>query len=165
MIPGHTRQITTAMLWYIRNGGCFMSRSVLQHVHRHVQYVTLYLTSCWKPTETPGTLKAERFVTWKQFLTVDNHWNLQVILRTLEYIRIIVTDWCYISPTRHSEDTLVLKNRLYGSLWYCTDWEFDSPHEKTTTTLLLTLAHRVDWYQPKTTTTLLLTLAHRVDWY
>jgi hypothetical protein len=82
----------------------------MQYVDLHAQYMTLYLTSCWKPTETPGTIKAERFVTWKKFLTIDNHWNLQAIRRKFEYIRIIVTDWCYILPTRHAEDTLILKN-------------------------------------------------------
>lgn len=150
MTSGHKRQITTAMLWYIWNGGCPMTRGGMQHVDLHAQHITLYLTSCWKPTETPGTITAEQFFSWKQFLAVDNHWNLQAILRKLECIRFIITDWCYISLTRHAEDALIIKNRLYGSLRYCTDWEFDTPLEKTTATLLLRLAHRVDWYQPET---------------
>lgn len=95
MTSGYRRHITTAMLWYIWNGRCSMSRGGRQHVDLHALYMTLYLTSCWKLTETPGTIKAERFVTWKQFLTVDNQWNLQAILRKLEYMRITVTDWCY----------------------------------------------------------------------
>jgi hypothetical protein len=103
-----------------------------------------------KRTETPGTIRAEMFVTWKQFLTVDNHSNLQTILCKLECIRIIVTDWCYISLTRHAEDNLIFKNRMYESLRYCTSWEVETLHEKTTATLLLRLAHSVNWCQPKT---------------
>lgn len=112
MTSGHKGQITTAMLWYIWNGGCSMSRGGMQHVDLHAQYSTLYLTSCWKPTESPGTITSQQFVTWKQFLTIDNHWNLQAILHKLEYIRIIITDWCYIPPTRHEKDTILLKNRF-----------------------------------------------------
>ena len=109
MTSGHKGQITTAMLWYIWNGGCSMSRGGMQHVDLHAQYSTLYLTSCWKPTESPGTITSQQFVTWKQFLTIDNHWNLQAILHKLEYIRIIITDWCYITPTRHTRIPLYSK--------------------------------------------------------
>jgi hypothetical protein len=59
MYSGHTRQITTAMLCCIWNGGCSMSGGGMLHVDLHAQYMTIYLTSCWTQTETPGTIIAE----------------------------------------------------------------------------------------------------------
>jgi hypothetical protein len=59
MYSGHTRQITATLLCCVWNGEYSMSGGCLQHVDMHAQYKTIYLTNCWKQTETLGTIIAE----------------------------------------------------------------------------------------------------------
>jgi hypothetical protein len=105
--------VTIAVLWYIwqvdicrvpvstlhlqpTNGGMGL-------IHVELQSRTLFLVRCWRQYKTVGSLTANCFDVWTDFMGIVNPPNLQAAPRKCKYVRVFRGEWSYVLKPEQGE--------------------------------------------------------------
>jgi hypothetical protein len=144
------RQLVTAISWYIWKGAILrVPLSPLQRqrdsrglglIDIAAKCCTLFLTRLKDQGKGKDTLTAAWLHIWHRRAPKDNPPNIEAILRTLEFIRIYVFEWAYMTPRRQDESRRAFTRRVYATLRKMYTAEC-TPRE----VCIMQLQPRIDW--------------------
>jgi hypothetical protein len=110
----HMRRLTTAISWYIRKGAIL--RVPLSTLQSQTERGGLGLIDIVAKCRTIFLTRLRDQEEGDQHAPKDNPPNIQAIPRTLEFIRIYVFEWAYITRRRQDESRRAFARRVYITL-------------------------------------------------
>jgi hypothetical protein len=122
----HSRQLTTAVLWYNWHGNIFRVPNTtlyrwatgggMELLDIHAKSVTLFITRPLTQYSATGTITAEWLAKWPRSIRSGNPPKLQIIRKGLDYLRSFFQEWSYIRSPLVGESYDAMKRRVYWTL-------------------------------------------------